>query len=239
MDLGCAEFCLPGGFEKKLAYLEERGLWLELVHREPRDLGVLNSYGVEVKSVQAYMLHEYPLLSMDKAIRENASAHVLDTIRLAKEIGAGSVLVVPTYGFEHMENAREECISALRNFAEAEAGIEILVEPLDPKRTSFLPSASQVGDLVREVQRSSVAMALDTLHIHEGGGDPASAIAEYSGIAREVHLRDSGSGPPGMGFLDFRGIIKAAAGKRLCLEFISDDAGDLDWALKYIESIST
>ncbi len=236
MDLGCVEFCLPGSLEEKLPYLEEKGLWLELANTGPRDLSALESYDVEVKAVQAYMLHEYPLLSKTRALREKAREHMVDTIRLAEEIDARSVLVVPTYGFELIENSWEECVSALRNFADA--GMEILVEPLDPNRTSFLPKASEVAKLLEEVRRDNVAMVLDTFHIHESGEYPAGVIEDYSKITREVHLRDSGAGQPGMGALDFRGIMRASAGKRLCLEFQSVDVEDLSWALRYLEGVS-
>ncbi|MFQ5904878.1 MAG: hypothetical protein ACE5JO_14440, partial [Candidatus Binatia bacterium] len=70
--LGCSELCLAGRLEDKLDLLEDLGLWLELANTGPRDLSALDSYDVEVKTVQAHLLHEFHWLSSERRIREAA-----------------------------------------------------------------------------------------------------------------------------------------------------------------------
>ena len=103
--LGCVEQCLFGELEDKLDLLEELGLWLELANTGPRDISPLDSYSVKVKTVQAYMLHKLHWLSPEKKMQEAAYEHILDTIRIAEDIGADHVLTVPTYGFDLAENS--------------------------------------------------------------------------------------------------------------------------------------
>lgn len=93
MTLGSVEFCLPGAsLKEKVVVAEKHNLWLELVNDKDKDLTILDSYDVDVKSVQAYLLHELSLLSGDYATSKAASRHVKDTIKLACKIGAENVV---------------------------------------------------------------------------------------------------------------------------------------------------
>ncbi len=216
--LGCAELCLGGKLEEKLDVLEGLGLWLELANTEPRDLSPLDSYDVEVKTVQAYRLHELHWLSKKKEMREAAYAHVLDTVRLAEKVGAQYVLTVPTYGFDLLKKPRGECIENYRRISE-ETDLTILIEALSPRQTNFLPSLPAAAELVEETARDNVGLAADTWHIEESGDDVAETLRGLGEVIIELHLRDTDSKPPGKGRMDFKEILSASSSPFFCLEF--------------------
>jgi sugar phosphate isomerase/epimerase len=216
--LGCFEKCLKGGLEEKLEFLEEQGLWLELANEGERDLSILESYWIEVRTVQAYMLHKLHWLGPVESDRIAAQNHVIETCRLAEEVGAQNVLTVPTYGFSMGENSREVCIENYRKAAK-ETNLIILVESLSPTRTSFLPNPFEVAALVEEVALENVRLTVDSLHVNEGGFEPASVIERLDDVIVEVHLKDNNSLPPGKGGIDFERIIKSCTNQMFCLEF--------------------
>jgi sugar phosphate isomerase/epimerase len=234
--LGCFEKCLKGGLEEKLEFLEECGLWLELANEGERDLSILESYEVEVKTVQAYMLHNLHWLSPVEKERVAAQRHVMETCNLAEEVGAQNVLTVPTYGFSIGEKSREICIENYRKVAK-DLDLNILVESLSPRKTSFLPRPFEVASLVEEIALENVRLALDSLNIKEAGLEPSSVIEQLDDRIVEVHLKDEDSRPPGKGGIDFEGIIKRCSNQLFCLEFESVSRDEFIDAFDYILGI--
>lgn len=232
--LGCAETCLSGKLEKKLEILGELGLWLELVNTGQRDLSVLESYEVEVRTVQAYKLHELPWLSKKKEMRESADRHVLESVRIGEKIGAEYVLTVASYGFDLMKRPREECIENYRKISK-ETDLVILIEALSPRQTSFLPSLSEVAELVGEIARDNVGLAADTWHVKESSEDVAEALRRSGQEIIELHLRDTNSKPPGKGRLNFEEVLKACTPPLLCLEFRTGTKEDVASAYRLLE----
>jgi sugar phosphate isomerase/epimerase len=237
ITLGCSELCLSGRPEEKLELLEEIGLWLELANTGPRNLSFLDTFDVEVKTVQAYKLHELHWLSHEDRMREVAYEHVLDTIRVAEDVGAEYILTVPTYGFDLHGNSRELCIENYRKLSK-ETHLGILIEALSSKQTSFMPSLSSVAELVNEIGRDNVGLAADTWHIQESGVDVVETIRSLGGEIMELHLRDTDSRPPGRGSMDFRGILDACSAHLFCLEYKAGSKQDLREAGSHIRSLA-
>jgi len=235
MTLGCSERCLDGELDDKLSILEKLGLWLELPNTGRRDLSILDSYDVEVKTVQAYLLHELHWLSSERSMRKAALEHVLDSIKLAEEVGADYVLTVPTYGFDIMANSREECVANYREISK-ETHLDILIEALSPNQTGFLPSLTDVVGLIAEIDRANIGLAADTWHIKESNADVVDALNELDTEVVEIHLRDTDSKPPGRGTLDFQKIIKASSPRLMCLEFSTGPKENLLGAITHLRS---
>jgi sugar phosphate isomerase/epimerase len=235
--LGYAEFCVPGKkLEERLQILEGHGLWLEMICRKDRDLGPLDSFKVEVRSVQAYLLHHLSLLSRDKAIQKAAINHVEDAIKLAGKAGAGYVVTVPTYGFSYVKNPLDRCVEVFRGLSSSasEHGVDILIEALGPKRTSFLPSLREVDKLVKAIDRRNIGLLADTRHIFDSEGDVVKTLKEFKKDVVELHLKDTGSRPPGKGELDFKEILDVCRGPLLCLEYRSNLKEDFEETLRYL-----
>lgn len=236
--LGCAEFCLPGkNLEKKLEAARKYALWVELVNDKKKDLGILNSFDVKVKSVQAYLLHDLSLLSRNPAIQKAAIKHVKDTIEMAGKVGAENVATVPAYGYEHIVQPYKKCIEIFRelsNYA-LDYNIKILIEALSQKRTSFLPSLAEVRKLVKAIDRENVCLAADTCHIYDSGENVAEVLEKFRDEIVKLHLKDSDSLPPGRGKINFKKILKICKNSLLCLEYKSNSEKDLEDSLRYLK----
>lgn len=246
--MGCVEFAVPGkSLDEKLGALERRKMWLELANdgnkrvEEVRE--VLASHSVPVKSVQAYRQHEFQLLGANAKERELARLHVEETIRMAAELGAKNTVVVIGYGAPGVEKPRKACLKLFTDFGmlSGNLGVDVSIEFLGTK-TSFLPRASDVHRLIKEVAVSNVRLLVDTMHVHSSGEDPAQIIEMYAEDLGEVQLRDRGSKPPGKGEIDFAKIIEAIHKKYrglVCLEYKpgSDPEADFDHAHKFVSRL--
>jgi sugar phosphate isomerase/epimerase len=233
LDLGCVEFCLPGDLPEKLTACKRHGLWLELANTAERDLGILNSYDVEVRTVQAYLLHQYSLIGWRRAERRAAREHVKTTIELASEVGARYALIIPGYGQKAVVKGKEKLDSTLKKLAgyASERGITILLEALSPRKTAFLPSLAAIQVFVASLNLENLAMAGDTCHAFEAGDD----IKDYRRSLAELHLKDTDSKPPGKGVLDFRRILKKPW-RQLCLEY-NGNGRYLETSLRFLRSL--
>ncbi|MBS3815271.1 MAG: sugar phosphate isomerase/epimerase [Hadesarchaea archaeon] len=245
MDLGCAEFSTPGRtLKEKLGVLEKNGMWLELVN-DDRDFSelpeTLASYDTSIKSVQAYQLHDLQFLSKDKGERKAAVKHVEESLELASRINAENVIVVIAYGAPEISNPGEKCVEIFRKLGRVaeDYGVTASLEPLGIDRTSFLPTMSEVHNLVREVDSPGIRLMADTMHIHVNENDVASVINEYASELTEVQLRDTDSKPPGKGEINFEEVLKVIRDEfngLLVLEYkISSNSNeDLSEELEYV-----
>jgi len=239
MLLGAVDFVLGGrAVEEVLGIFEELGLWLELAKFDIAP-EVLESYQVEVRSVQAYELHRLSLTSPHREERIAALRHVKERIELAGRVGAHRVVTVPAYGYSHATKAREICVRAFRELGEhaSEHGVDIAIEALSPKRTSFLPRLRDVVALVWEISRENVQAMADTMHLHDAGEDVAEVLAHYGDEIAELHLKDTGSLPPGNGEINFERVFSHKLKAELCLEYSGRSEEELREAVGFIKSL--
>jgi len=251
MVLGCAEFAVPGNtLEDKLRVLESHGIWLELVNdgltdNRLKDISEkLPSFNVLVRSVQANLLRDLRPLGARKKDREIAVSHMEETMKLASMLGAQNVVTVATYGEPTVEDPMEKCVDTFRHLSKlgAELGVTVSIEALGKNRTTFLPSVSDVCNLVRKVGSDYVRPMADTMHINDNGEDVAEVIRKYAGELAELQLRDVDSKPPGRGNIDFGSVLKAARGKfkgLICLEYRPgpDPYADFAWACEFVNRL--
>lgn len=250
--LGCVEFAVPGDtLEDKLRVLELHEMWLELVNdgfdkkRLKNILEILPSFNTSIESVQAYLQHDLRMLSSKDRDRRAAVHHLEDTIKMTSAIGAQNIVAVVTYGKPTIKNPREKCIELFRHFGKlgAEFNVVISIEPLGKNRTTFLPSISEVYDLVQDVGSDHVRLMADTMHIHANGENVAEVIGKYAKDIMELQLRDTDSRPPGQGKIDFASVLRVVRRKfkgLICLEYQPgpDPYADFASALDAVKSIS-
>ena len=249
--LGCAEFAVPGKtLAEKLEVLEARGLWLELVNdgsvmRRINEIQeTLSSFKVPVKSVQAYLQHKLRTLSASAEEREAATRHLEETVKIASSLGAQNVVAVATYGEPEVDHAMQKCIDLFKRLGKlgAELGVTISIEALGRPRSSFLPSVSDVCKLVRAINMSHVRAMADTEHIHENEENVVQTLKNHLEELEEIHLRDTGSRPPGKGEINFPAVLEVLREFKglVCLEYqpSSDPYGDLLQALKTVGLIA-
>ncbi len=231
VTLGCVEFAVPGDtLEDKLRILESHKMWLELVNdgfdekRLKNILEILPNFNTPIRSVQAFLLHDLRMLSVEDKDQKIAVRHVEETIKIASKVGAQNVVAVATYVDPTIINPREKCINLFKRFGElgAELDVIISIEALDRDKTTFLPSVPEIYHLVRDVGSDHVRLMADTMHIHANEKNVAETIREYASEIMELHLRGTNSTPPEQGSIDFGPVLKIVREKfrgLTCLEY--------------------
>ncbi|MFI5259332.1 MAG: hydroxypyruvate isomerase family protein [Candidatus Limnocylindrales bacterium] len=121
--------------------------------------------------------------------------------------------------------------------AAADAGMSIMLEPLNPIETPryLLPCTSAALELMERVNRPNVALQLDVYHVAMAGEDPLEVIELAGSRIGHVQLADvPGRHEPGSGRLPFPTILDALerAGYRdpFALEFVPSDPAAPDFS---------
>lgn len=224
MRLSLASFSLPGStWEERLAAASRAGVGVELALQDhpPTPTSLLES--VRIETVQARGLRSCSLVHRDENVRRRARKQVQAAIGVAKRLGASKVLTVVSYGHEHLADSLGHAVDLFRKLAllAEPDGIELLIEPLSPRRTSCLATPRDVARLIEKSRQPNLAMLVDTLHTLETGLLPQDVLAEFGDLIGEVHLRDTGSRPPGQGKLDWPPIyelLREKPDRVLCVE---------------------
>lgn len=251
MTLGCAEFAVPENTLKdKLKVLESHEMWLELVNdgltnnRLKEIFETLPSFNVQVRSVQANLLRDLRPLDARKKDQEVAVSHIEETMKLASMLGAQNVVTVATYGEPTVKDPMEKCVDTFRHLSRlgAELGVTVSIEALGKNRTKFLPSVSDVRNLVSRVGSDYVHPMADTMHIYDNGEDVADVVGKHAEELAELQLRDVDSKPPGRGNIDFGPVFRAARGKfkgLICFEYRPgpDTYADFAWACEFVNRL--
>lgn len=158
------------------------------------------------------------LSHFDKKEREKAIAYVKACMDLALEVGARSVLVVPSLvGKPEYFRSKEEdikwAIDSLRKAGEYAEDKEIIltIEPINRYEVGLVNSIEDALKMAKAVNNPFVRIMGDTFHmqIEEGDGIP-NAIRRAGGHwIQHLHAADNTREAPGKGTMDWREIIRA------------------------------
>jgi sugar phosphate isomerase/epimerase len=149
--------------------------------------------------------------------RNGALAGILDSIQIARRLGARVVVVHPGVDILYQcprENMIQHAIQTIGAAAEKaeEAGVMLGIEPL-PKR-EIGNSLEEVLSLVRQIAHPNVGITLDTNHLF-----PPELVSELlrkaAGLLVNVHISDQDGTErhwlPFEGKLDWKEVIRALA----------------------------
>jgi sugar phosphate isomerase/epimerase len=170
-----------------------------------------------------------PLLSAGAADRHASVEMVRDRLRTAAAVGAENVIVVPIFGEAQITADAGDGVVAteiavmfalLAELAEdaREAGVHILLEPLNRKETHLLTSPSRTAELTRRLGSPWVRTMLDTYHTDLEGQDSVAELNAGGDQIGLIHLSDRSRQLPGDGGIDFAPILAAGFDGWLGLE---------------------
>jgi sugar phosphate isomerase/epimerase len=219
MKLALREDMAPGdSLPERLAWLERVGLEGIELHGRSLDLPpdqlkaivATSSVGVANVAGSPNLLHPDP--------RERTAAKELTQarLRLAGELGAAGVLVVPQFGrgpalpdlsplTTAVELERELLVLQLGELAPTarEAGVPLFLEPLNRYEAHLVNRVDQ-GAAFAERVGPEVATMADFFHMNIEEPDIAASIRAAGRHLVYVHVADSNRLQPGRGHLDFR-----------------------------------
>lgn len=171
------------------------------------------------------------LTSENREIRDASFRTTLDTVRLARRVGAAHVVVHPGFcqssAFSHAA-ARRRAVEAVSRLAEeaAKLGVSILVENVGYRGTELFDEEAFARLL--DGFGSEAGYLLDTGHAAINGWDMPALIRELGEKLRCVHLHDNDGRtdehlPIGDGRIEWAPIIEALgegkSGRALVLEY--------------------
>jgi len=155
-------------------------------------------------------------LDSSKAERELALADIKELLRVAADLGAVGLIMVPIFGPPRIpdlspyksavELERELLLKLLDEMGAAaeKAGALLLVEPLNRYETHFINRLEQAVEICRKVGNPKVKIMADFFHMSIEEVDIPRAIKEAGEWIQHVHLADSTRKLPGYGHTDFR-----------------------------------
>ena len=105
---------------------------------------------------------------------------------------------------------REAALDCLKECskAAAEAGVTILLEPLNRYECDYLNTLEEGVKVIRQIGTPSLKLLADTFHMNIEEADITASLRTAGSELGHVHLADSNRQAPGYGHLDVRGVLR-------------------------------
>lgn len=181
--------------------------------------GLIEKTGLPVPTV--YGRITVPLLSATIRERQQSMEVVRSRLRTAAGIGAENVIVVPVFGdarirvdlgdgLEAVETAVLFTLLAELEADARDAGVRLVLEPLNRKETHLLVSPSRTAELTRRFGSPWIRTMIDTHHTDLESQDPAAELRACGDQVVLMHLSDRHRGLPGSAGVDFASLLTTA-----------------------------
>jgi 5-keto-L-gluconate epimerase len=199
---------------------------LELSMRDPSSIdgaavaAQLRDAGLRCSAIatgQACLADGLCLSATDEGVRAAAIERFRDQVHLARELDASVILggVRGTLAARHDGSAgrRRAAVDAIRECVQAagEQGVTVLLEPINRYETDFINRCEEGLELLEEVGDDGSKLLLDTFHMNIEEREIPDAIGLAGDRLGYVHMVDSNRHAPGLGHVDFDGVLTALA----------------------------
>lgn len=186
---------------------------VELAVRDPKaiDLNELKECldGMSVSAMgtgQAYLTDGLSLTDESPDVREAAVQRLVSHCELASELHCPLVIIGLIRGRNGNQNYLVDSLRRV-SAAASDAGVRLVIEPINRYETNLVNSSEQAIDLIARVGVNNIGLLLDTFHMNIEEPNPAASLIACVNKLWHVHLADSNRLAPGMGHLDFRQIM--------------------------------
>jgi sugar phosphate isomerase/epimerase len=227
MKLSCQEQLLPGDsilekweFATSAGFdgIELRGMddWSERLGK----LKAAREQGVVFSSV--CVISDRFIGDLDANRRREAVEHMKRLLSGIAELGGVGAITPAAFGLTSRAlppfsaprtevEDRRVLLDALEELGEHadEAGVLVLLEPLNRYEDHMLNRLEQAVELSKSVGRASVRVMGDLFHMNIEEDDPGESIRRADGHLAHVHLADSNRAHPGAGHNDFASALGA------------------------------
>lgn len=211
---------IRGGWEDASTRLAALGFdGIELAIRDPAALDVgrveaiVRQTGLVVPAIgtgQAYLRDGLSLSSVDGTVRRAASERLLGHLRLAARLRA---LVIIGLIRGRLEGGRAATtarfLEGLRPVLDAasDAGVRLVIEPINRYETDFLVNVGETLDLIDACGASHLGVVADTFHMNIEEATIEGGLTQAGPRLWHVHVADSNRRAPGLGHLDLRHLV--------------------------------
>jgi sugar phosphate isomerase/epimerase len=196
---------------------------VELHLRRPGDIDrvavkkLAADYGLDIPMIGTGMAVEDGLTfaDSDPDVRRRAVMRIREHVALAQFLGSMPVIgsIRGTLGNDPQTRPTRLASAAgcIRKCAEAaaEAGVTLLVEPINRYETDYLNTVQEALGLLHDIGSPSLKLLVDTYHMNIEEADIAASVRQAGAAIGHVHLADSNRQVPGHGHLDFPSVLRA------------------------------
>lgn len=184
-------------------------------HPIPETAKLLAEHGLRCWGVGSVMRGERNLAAADRDQRSRTVEYLRDAARMSAALGGQVLTVVPaTVGLVEPEGPADrewayvvEGLQAVAQEAQR-VGIALAIEPLNRFETYLVNRADQALALATDVGHGC-GVCLDTFHLAMEEADLIGAIELVGPRLHDFHVADNNRLAPGMGTLDWPGIVAA------------------------------
>ena len=151
----------------------------------------------------------------DPDIRRRAVTRIKEHITLAAHLNSAVTIgsINGRLGDDAQQRPilREAALDCLRgcSIAAADAGVTILLEPLNRYECDYLNTLEEGVRVIREIDMPSLKLLADTFHMNIEETDITASLRTSGPELGHVHLADSNRLAPGYGHLDVQGVLRA------------------------------
>jgi hydroxypyruvate isomerase len=220
---------LKGSTEERFEAAAKAGMQsVELVAEHVRWTGaeitryakLARSFGMGIDTVIAQPdWKKRPVSMLDPAQRENFLQDVRQAIAYAGKLSVPNIILMSTDAIAGRTHAEQyaSMLEGARRAGElaAQAGVTLLVEPLNAKKDHpgfFLTSCTEGLKLVKEVGNPHVRLLFDIYHEQVQAGNLIGTLTEAAPYTSVFHVADSpGRHDPGSGEINYTNVYKAIA----------------------------
>ena len=193
----------------------------------------------------------YPvnIAAKETDVRVRSVNYFLNSLKVTAELGANMLQIVPGKGYydEPVEEAwkrSRESLAIISKKAE-ELEITVVLEPLERKESNLIPNLTALNRMLKEVSSPHLKAVVDTCPMAAAGETIDDYFKVLGKDLRHIHFADSNHLTLGDGTLplatyvdqigsnDYAGFVTLEI---VSNKYISDPAGALKRALKYLES---
>jgi sugar phosphate isomerase/epimerase len=177
---------------------------------------LVKSHGLRLSAVGTGILYAKRGLSIAdtrKNARETAIRSVTGFLDFADKCGAPILIIGLVRGRVPERYSRLKYMKLFRETVERIAesardrSMMLVVEPINRYETNVINTVEDALIFEKELQHDNVKIMVDTFHMNIEERDIGEAIIKGGDRIKHVHLADSNRLAPGLGHIDFRGII--------------------------------
>ena len=171
--------------------------------------------GLQISSVCPNFTPNRDLSHPDTNRRAEAQRYLRSLADFAVEVGAPLFIVAPTayLRVKPVTDPRDEwrwAVEGLRGAGEyaGSLGVDLSLECWNRYGTYMLNRLQEGARMWRETGLSNGGVMADTFHMNIEERSPVDAVRALGGLLNHVHLSDSNRLAPGLGHIDFAGLIR-------------------------------